>query len=324
MILAGDIGGTKTHLILYDVEERERIREQKYASQEHETLSEILSDFLSGHEEDVGTISLGIAGPVVNRSCRATNLPWVVDADELMRTHHISNVYLINDLEANAYGLKKLSSKEFCILNEGDKEAHGNAALIAAGTGLGEAGLYWDGKKQIPFATEGGHCGFAPKSDREIEVLRFLKKKFDHVSYERILSGAGLLHLYRYFVEIEEEEENEEIEKLIAEKKDPARLIHDKGLSKESKACAEALALFVSVYGAEAGNLALKMMATGGVYVGGGIAPKVLELLKNGAFMKAFVDKGRFSEFLSHVPVKVILNENTALLGAIQYAQEKI
>lgn len=322
MILAGDIGGTKTHLILFDKEEKERIKEQKYASKEYATLSEILKDFLSGYEKEVTTMSLGIAGPVVDRCCRATNLPWVVEADELARKHKIPHVYLINDLEANAYGLKSLSEDEFYTLNEGRKVV-GNAALIAAGTGLGEAGIYWDGKKHIPFATEGGHCEFAPESEREIELLRYLKRKYQHVSYERILSGSGFYSLYRFFVEIEGDEESEEVEVLAEQKKDPAKLIHDKGLAKESKACEKALELFVSIYGAEAGNLALKMMATSGVYVGGGIAPKIIELLKEGSFMKAFIDKGRFAELLSQIPVKVILNENTALLGAIQFAQEK-
>lgn len=321
MIVAGDIGGTKTHLVLFNASDPVHwIKEKKYSSREYKNLTEILQDFLSTSDRKVETMCLGIAGPVINNRCQATNLPWVIDAKEISKELKIPKVDLINDLEANAYGIRALSNEEIVVLNPGNEKA-GNKALIAAGTGLGEAGLYWDGKSHRPFACEGGHCDFAPTNEREIGLLRYLKKKYDHVSFERILSGSGFYLLYRFFIEAEGERPDASVEEIVKEGKDPAKIISERGLKKESAICSKVIDLFVSIYGAEAGNLALKMLSVAGMYIGGGIAPKIIDALKTGVFMKAFKDKGRFSSLLSSIPVKVILNENTALLGAARYAK---
>lgn len=314
MILAGDIGGTKTHLALF--ENGKIVAEEKFASQEHKGLSEIVNIFLN--KKSVKKACFGIAGPIQNGKCQATNLPWVIESEELIQELKTNHVFLINDLEANAYGIKALPEDQFFTINEGSPHIFGNQALISAGTGLGEAGLYWNGKEHHPFACEGGHADFAPRNEIEMELLRYLRKKFKHVSYERILSGAGIVNLYQFLVELRLEKGS-----IDFEGEDPARIITQRALKKECRACVRALRWFVSIYGAEAGNLALKILAIGGVYIGGGIAPKILPALKEKDFLDSFVEKGRFSSLLSQIPIKVILNENTALLGAERYAQEK-
>lgn len=320
--LAGDIGGTKTHLALFK-EEQGRVvclKEQKFPSQKYPNLRLIVKEFLKGVNEKVAKGCFGIAGPVKKGKSQATNLPWLVESEVLSKELSNNKVSLINDLEANAYGLNMLQEDEFFILNEGDKQAEGNKALVSAGTGLGEAGIFFDGKRNIPFACEGGHGDFAPRNEREDSLLRFLRKKFGHVSYERILSGPGLYNVYQFVVETKIEEEKEAVLKEIASGDSP-RLISEKGLSGNSKACRKALELFVSIYGAEAGNVALKMFALGGVYIGGGIAPKILPLLKEGVFIDSFKRKGRFSDLLGAIPVRIVLNDKTALLGAMYYAK---
>ena len=322
MILAGDIGGTKTHLALFpEKEERAWIADAQFKSADFENLRSIITKFLSDHaHHDVEKACFGIAGPIQERKCKATNLPWVVDADILEAETHIPHVDIINDLEANAYGINCLKEEELFILNEGQKHK-GNRALISAGTGLGEAGIFFDGKRHIPFACEGGHCTFAPENDLEIKMIRHLKKQYDHVSFERVLSGPGLYHIYRFLID-----EGIEIEKLEVKKAfetmDPPKVITEMGMKSACPACMRALDLFVSIYGSESANLALKMLAVGGIYIGGGIAPKILNELKEGAFMKRFIQKGRFTSLLLGIPVKVILNPLTALLGAAYYARE--
>lgn len=322
MILAGDIGGTKVHLALFQYSNGlQLIKEEKYHSHEYDGLSSILKLFLQSHEK-IPKACFGIAGPIQDNRCKATNLPWIIDGALLSQEMNIKKVWLINDLEANAWGLRCLSPKELYTLNEGNSKAKGNAALISAGTGLGEAGLYWDGEKHHPFACEGGHADFAPHSDMEIELLKYLRKKNEHVSYERLVSGPGLSNIYQFL--IEEGLEKEEKEFADAKKNNNLpKIITEFALAKKNQACVRALDCFVSIYGSEAGNLALKFMAIGGVFIGGGIAPKILKALESGIFMKAFVSKGRFAPLLSGIPIKVVLNENTALLGAAQYAHEK-
>ncbi len=320
--LAGDIGGTKTHLALYK-EERGKVicvKEEKFPSQKYPNLRLIVKEFLKETNEKIGKACFGIAGPVKKGKSQATNLPWLVESDVLSKDLHISKVSLINDLEANAYGLNLLQPEELYVLNRGDIDAEGNKALVSAGTGLGEAGIFFDGRKDHPFACEGGHADFAPRNDTEDALLRFLRKKLGHVSYERILSGPGLYNLYQFVVETKIEEEKEETLKEIAAGDSP-RLISEKGLSGESRACRKALELFITIYGSEAGNVALKMLALGGVYIGGGIAPKLLSMIKRGDFLDSFKRKGRFSDLLGGIPVKVVLNDKTALLGAMYYAK---
>ena len=320
--LVGDIGGTKTHLALY-IEEKgkmECVKEEKFPSKKYPNLRTIVDEFLKGETVRVSRACFGIAGPVKKGKSQATNLPWLVDTDLLKSALSIDKVSLINDLEANAYGLNMLKDDEFYTINEGDPHAEGNQAMVSAGTGLGEAGIFFDGRRHYPFACEGGHVDFAPRNKREDALLRYLRKRFGHVSYERILSGPGLYNLYQFMVETKQVEEREEVYKEIASGDSPL-LISDKGLSGSSKACAETLELFVSIYGSEAGNVALKMLALGGVYIGGGIAPKIMGVLKRGDFLRSFTGKGRFGALLEAIPIHVVLNDRTALLGTIYYAK---
>lgn len=316
MILAGDIGGTKTHLAFF--EKGVMQFNEKYRSRDYASLEEIVGHFIGKVEGRVQRACFGIAGPIRDGQCQATNLPWIVDGKVLSTLLKIEKTFLINDLESNAYGLKLLQPEEFFVLNEGSSNSVGNQALISAGTGLGEAGIYWNGQNHIPFACEGGHADFAPRNELEMELLRYLHKKFGHVSYERLLSGPGLYNIYRFLIDLRLEEAEEALEG-----GDLAKEITEKALKKSCQACVRSLDWFVNLYGGEAGNLALKMLALGGVFIGGGIAPKILPLLKGKEFMKRFVDKGRFAPLLSQIPVKVVLNENTALLGAARYAEEK-
>ncbi len=320
--LAGDIGGTKTHLALYkqEFDQNHLIRERKFKSQNYSDLEAIISIFLSDGNEKVDCICLGIAGPVRKGKAEATNLPWLVDADRISRELKIEKVRLINDLEANAYGLKMLRKDEFCILNQGNCKVEGNQAMVSAGTGLGEVGIYFDGKKHHPFACEGGHSDFAPRNELEDDLLFYLRKKFDHVSYERVLSGPGLYNIYRFLIDSKREEKDPKQFEMI-ESGDAPRMISDLGLKKKSKATIKTLEIFSSIYGAELGNVALKIFALGGLFLGGGIAPKILEVLKKEAFMEAFLDKGRFADLLHTIPIQVVLNENAALLGSIYFAQ---
>ena len=322
MVLAGDIGGTKTHLALFEKgEPRQSLISAKFKSAHYENLNQIIKEFMKNNEFDgIECACFGIAGPIQGRICKATNLPWIVDADLISKELDISQVFLINDLEATAYGINCLNKDEFFSLNEG-KVSKGNGALIAAGTGLGEAGLFWDGKVLTPFACEGGHCSFAPENELEIKLLIYLRKQYEHVSYERVLSGPGLYHLYRFVIDEKLEKEKESVKKAF-ETIDPPKVITEMGMKSACPACMRALDLFVSIYGGEAANLALKMLAVGGVFIGGGIAPKILNELREGSFMKRFIQKGRFTSLLLGIPVKVLLNENTALLGAAYYARE--
>ena len=317
LFLVGDVGGTKTHLALCDenlVIQREKI----FSSTSYSALSLIIKEFLE--KEIIQAACFGVAGPIEEGICRATNLAWIVNAKELEKEFSIPHLFLINDLLANAYGLECLSKKELHTLNEG-AQLKGNRALISAGTGLGEAGLYFDGKNYHPFASEGGHADFAPRDELEMEFFRYLKKKYTHVSYERVLSGLGLYELYQFLIDMQLEKESQEI-KIEFLSKDKAAVVGEKGVKKENKACMRALKWFISLYGSEAGNLALKFYALGGVYIGGGIAPKILEAMKGETFLKAFTNKGRFASLLQQIPIHVVLNQNAALLGAALYAKK--
>ncbi len=317
MILAGDIGGTSTRLAFFAVRDgRLNLNlEQTYRSHEHHSLDEIVTAFVAAHRLQVGHACFGIAGPVLNGHVRAPNLAWEVDAQVLARELSLPSVRLINDLEANAYGIAALAPKDFVTLNAGAPGAVGNAAVISVGTGLGEAGLFWDGRRHHPFACEGGHADFAPRNDLEAELLRFLRGRFDHVSYERVLSGPGLHAIYEFLRDTGRGTEPAALKEELRQG-DPSAVISRAGLAGRYPVCVQALDLFISFYGAEAGNLALKMMATGGVYIGGGIAPKLIEKLKCPDFLEAFTAKGRMQPLLEAMPVRVILNEMTALLGA--------
>lgn len=324
MILAGDVGGTKVHLALYDFTngQLEHRRDEKYPAKEFSGLEEIVKQFLGG--EQVTSACFGVPGPVRNGRLRLTNLPWTLDSRELAANLSIEHVFLINDLEANGYGIAELTAEQIYTLAEGDSSQVGNRALVAAGTGLGEGLLIWNGKQHIPYPSEGGHTDFAPRNEDEIDLLRYLKQKYNgRISYERVVSGMGLTNVYEFLRDVRGLEEPAWLSEKIAQVDDPNSVITETALAAKSEICVKALDMFVSVYGAEAGNLALKVLSVGGVYIGGGIAPRILEKLKDGTFMKAFTDKGRLSQLLINMPVRIILESRAALMGAAAYAEAR-
>jgi glucokinase len=324
MILAGDVGGTKTVLALFEVagEQLRLVRETTYASAQHTSLDDILTKFLRDAPATLQSACLGVAGPVIDGTSHLSNLDWSLDAAALADVIAVPRVALLNDLEATAYGMLHLTDDELVVLSAGTRpRGKGNLAVIAAGTGLGEAMLYWDGARHHPIASEGGHVGFAPRSDLEIALLRFLRDRFGgHVSYERVLSGPGLHNIYLFLrANGAVAEPTWLTEKLSLG--DPSARIAEVGLAGDDPVCVHTLELFASIYGAKAGDLALQCVALGGVFVGGGIAPKLLAVLRRGGFMEAFIDKGRFAEVMKTVPVWIALDPRAALLGAAHYAR---
>jgi glucokinase len=318
MILAGDIGGTNTRLAFFEgaADSLQQLHLEVYPSPEFSGLVEIVRKFLASHHDAVDAACFGIPGAVVNGRVETTNLPWVVDSRQMAADLGVASVTLINDLLANAHGIALLEESDFVVLSPGVPSSTGNRALIAAGTGLGEAGLVSDGHGSYqPFPSEGGHVDFAPRNDLEMDLLRYLMGRFEHVSYERVLSGPGLHNIYQFLRETGRGEEPPWLAEQIAQG-DPSAVISKSALEGTSAICVQALDIFVSIYGAEAGNMALKVLANGGMYVGGGIAPKIIRKLSSTAFMKAFSAKGRASGLLKDIPVRVITNDKTALLGA--------
>ncbi|HUB29097.1 MAG TPA: glucokinase [Terracidiphilus sp.] len=324
MILAGDVGGTKVHLALYDFSngKLQHTRDERYPAKDFGGLEEIVKEFLG--TDQISSACFGVPGPVRDGRLRLTNLPWTLDSRELACDLKVQHVFLINDLEANGYGVAELSADQIYTLSEGDAGHVGNRALIAAGTGLGEGILAWNGRMHIPYPSEGGHVDYAPRNEEEIELLRFLKQKYNgRVSFERVVSGMGMTSIYEFLREIKGVEEPKWLAEKIAEAGDPNSVITEMGLAAKSELCEKTLDMFVSAYGAEAGNLALKVLSVGGLYVGGGIAPRILEKLKDGTFMKAFTDKGRLSQLLVNMPVRIILESRAALMGAAAYAEAR-
>lgn len=323
MILAGDVGGTKVHLALYGFVDGQLklTRDHQYPAREYSGLEEIVKEFLGAEEPTAACF--GVPGPVRNGRLRLTNLPWTLDSHELAGNLGIEHVFLINDLEANGYGIAELSATQIYTLNEGDRGQAGNRALISAGTGLGQSFLAWNGRSHVPYPSEGGHADFAPRSEDEIDLLRFLKQKYNgRISAERVVSGQGITNCYEFLREVRGLEEPPWLAARMATE-DPNAVITELSLSAKSEICEKAMDMFVSAYGAEAGNLALKILSVGGLYVGGGIAPRILEKLKDGTFMKAFTDKGRLSQLLVNMPVRIILESGTAVLGAAAYAEAR-
>ncbi len=318
MILAGDIGGTHTRLAIFE-NGKMVVPEKKFLSRQYSGLEEIIAKYL--HSQKVEKACFGVAGPVQEGVCKATNLPWIIDSSKIAKALQISSVSLLNDLEANAYGISVLKQGELLLLQKGNPKQKGNQALIAAGTGLGEAGLYWDGNKHHPFACEGGHADFGPKNEIEIELLIHLKKKFSHVSYERVVSGPGIHSIYQFLIETGREKRSPQLE-VEMEKHDSSAVISEWGRLNKDPGCVHAIDIFLSVYGAEAGNLALKFLSLGGFYIGGGIAPNLIEKMKGG-FLSSFSAKGRFKSLLESIPIWVIMNDNAALLGAAAYARAR-
>ena len=318
MILAGDIGGTSARLAYFDENGNGLLPvvEEVKSSRAYPSLEAAVLEFQRKHSYEVSCACFGVAGPVHNRRIEAPNLPWIIDARVLERELNVDTVYLINDLEANAHGLSQLQDRDFAVLVPGAPGVKGNAAVISAGTGLGEAGLYWDGVEHHVFAAEGGHADFAPANELQVELWHYLRKKFGgHVSWERVLSGPGQHDVYEFLRDtgkgVEEAWLAEEIKA-----GDASAVISRNGLSGKSPLCVQAVNLFVELYGAAAGNVALQFLAIGGVFIGGGIAPKILPKLREPRFFEAFCNKGRLRPLLEKIPVRVVLNDKTALLGA--------
>ncbi len=333
MILAGDVGGTKVHLALYSFEggRLRSLREHRYPAHGFAGLAEVVRAFLAvgplGGQVDCSQIAaacFGCPGPVRAGRIKLTNLPWLLDTRELSQALLIEHIFLINDLEANGYGIPELAADKLFTLHEGDPSAVGHRGLIAAGTGLGEALLIWDGNsRHTPIPSEGGHCDFAARTDREIALLEYLRRTLaGRVSFERAVSGLGIKNIYEFLRDDQKMDEPEWLrERLRLE--DPNAVIGECGENGTSAICAETLDMFASAYGAETGNIALKVLAAGGMYLGGGIAPKILKTLQKGSFMEAFLNKGRLSTVLEAIPVRVILDDACALLGAAAYAEAR-
>ncbi len=320
-VLAGDIGGTKTALGLFDKTARGLVllRDDTLSSHGFPSLEAAIERFLAaGPRPPLDAVCLGVAGPVVDGRCVATNLPWVIDERVLASSIPAARVKLLNDLEIAAHGVLSLPDEELRTLQAGVPR-RGHLVLIAAGTGLGEALIVQDGDRRVVIASEGGHADFAPRGDLEEDLLRFLRKEFGRVSLERILSGPGLFNVYRFLRDTRWAKESAEVgDRMRAG--DPSAVVTEMALTGRDAMCGKALDIFVSVYGAEAGNLALKAMAVGGVFVGGGIAPRIMPRLTSGAFVTAFRDKGRLAALMEAMPIRVALNPRAPLLGAAQVA----
>src|ERR1700744_1444422 len=324
MILAGDVGGTKVHLAVYDFTNGKlsHTRDERYAAKEYKGLAEIVKEFLGA--DKVSSACFGVPGPVRDGRLRLTNLPWTLDSRELSSGLDIPHVFLINDLEANGYDIAALSADQMYTLSHADASQVGNRALIAAGTGLGEVLLTWNGRHHIPYPSEGGHGDYAPRNEDEIDLLRFLQRQYSgRISYERVISGMGMTNIFEFLRDVKGIEEPAWLAEKIAAVPDANAVITEMGLAAKSELCEKTLDMFVSAYGAEAGNLALKVLSVGGLSVGGGIAPRILEKLKDGTFIKAFTDKGRLSQLLINMPVRVILESRAALMGAAAYAEAR-
>jgi glucokinase len=321
MILAGDIGGTKVNLAFFDVQGRGVALKalDTFRSNDYPSLEEIGRTFLARHKLKIEYACFGIAGPIKKGRAQLTNLSWVIDAAEVTRSLGLKQVWLINDLEANAYGIGGLTAEDFVELNRGEADAAGSVAIIAAGTGLGEAGMLWDGKRHLVIPSEGGHADFAPRTDLDMELLKHLRGRLGQVSWETVLSGPGQFNIYQF---LRDTGRGQEPAWLADEFKqtDPPAAITRAALAGKCDLCVQALDLFTAYYASEAANLALKMLAIGGVYVGGGIAPKIIKKLQDGTFAKAFIGEGRMKNLLGAMPVRVIMNDKTALIGAARFA----
>jgi glucokinase len=324
MIIAGDIGGTKTNVALFEDDSDRLTRvvvEQSFPSASYDSLEAILAEFVAAHRpERITHACFGVAGPVVGGRVEATNLVWKVSDEKLAEALGLPTVRLVNDLEATAFGIGELRPEQLYTLNEGDGEQRGHRALIAAGTGLGMAGIFFDGERYHPMASEGGHIDFAPRNERESQMLTYLHEKIGgRVSYERVLSGIGLFNIYSFLRDTAYSKEPEWLAEEI-KTGDRTAAVARAALAGKSDLAAKALDMFVEVYGAMAGNLALILKPLGGLYVGGGIAPKIMDKLKDGTFMRNYGDKGRMSGLVKSIPVRVILDDKTALYGAARYA----
>lgn len=329
MLLAGDIGGTKTNLAVFSMDQGEDgwkkpLAEATFPSARYPSLEALVEEFQGQHHFKIVRASFGVAGPVVAGRATITNLPWVLEENHLKNALGIPAVNLLNDLNAIAHGVPYLEKDDLHTLNAGQPVEKGSIAVVAPGTGLGEAFLTWESGHYHPHTSEGGHADFAPADALQLELLRYLQQRYTHVSFERVCSGKGLPNIYAFLKETGHASEPDWLAEQLATVTDPTPIIVDNALDKEHvcEICAMTLQIFVSILGAEAGNMALKVLATGGVYLGGGIPPRILPFLSEGRFMQAFLRKGRLSDVLIPIPVYVILNPNIALLGAARHGFE--
>ncbi len=330
MILAGDVGGTKVHLALYNFAGGSlvRLRDEKFPAANYACLDDVVNAFLSkGTEkkEEIIASCFGCPGPVKDGRLKLTNLPWTLDTRLLQRSIGIEHIFLINDLEANGYGIPELGKDQTFTLHEGDVSGVGHRGLISAGTGLGESVLVWDPKlrRHTPLPSEGGHVDFAPRNEAEMALLRYLLKTLNgRVSFERVVSGLGIRNVYAFLRDDQKMEEPDWLRKRL-ETEDPNAVIGTCAEAESAPICVEAMNIFAAAFGAKAGNLGLTLLASGGIYLGGGIAPKVLKIMQNGRFTDAFLDKGRMRPILEAMPVRIILDDTCALLGAAAYAETR-
>lgn len=322
-VLAGDVGGTKTRLAVVEAAGHglERVVEEAYPSADYAGLSAVVAEFLRAHPVEASRAGFGIAGPVTSRRVRTTNLPWIIDADAMERELGLERVELLNDLEATAYGLRGLGEADLRVLHDVPPDPRGNVAVVAAGTGLGEAGIHRADGRERPFATEGGHVGFGPENDTERALAAWMAERGERVTWERVLSGPALPGLLAFVGDHEGRRPTRDVRDALASE-DPAAVVSRAGLDGSCPACRRALELFVALYGSEAGNAGLKLMARGGVYLAGGVAPKIADALAWPAFREAFLAKEPMAELVRSMPVRLVLNEATALLGAARRAAD--
>jgi len=320
IVLAADLGGTKTDMALFKIQKGKlvSIKNQRYPTSDHDSFVKAIRSFHGNELSKIDCACLGVAGVVDGDKVQGVNFAWEIDAKKLEADLNIKRILLINDLQANAYGLSTLEDADFEILAQGIK-TEGNAAIISPGTGLGEAGMYWDGSHYHPYATEGGHCNFSPNTEQDMVLWTFLKKKFDHVSCERIISGQGIYNIYQFLRNSTGKKEPAWLKEQF-ENEDPPIAISSAALENKDPVCVETLQLFIKYLSVEAAQLALKTKATGGIYIGGGITPKILSLIAKKEFYKNFINFGRMEHLLKNIPVKVVLNDKTALIGAAYYA----
>jgi glucokinase len=322
MLLAGDIGGTNARLAIFEPVSRALVSTETFRTEAWTSAEDVVAEFLARHPAPIGAACLAVAGPVRNGRSERVNIPWSVDEASLSRMLGLHAVAVVNDLEANARGIPLLDAAELALVSDGDPGASGNRAVVSAGTGLGEAALVWDGDRYHAVAGEGGHADFAPRSELEVGLFRYLAADYGHVSYERVCSGNGLVNIYRFLRDAKKRPATQWFEEQPVSPS--AAAITAEAAADPRSLSAQALQLFASIYGSRAANVALAFMATGGVYLGGGIAPRIVKHLQEGAFMEAFTAKGRMSRLLRDIPVRVVLNDRAALLGAAEIAAERL